>query len=65
MNKIFKSVVLTGLVNNVFNKRYVDRGFYFTFEDDFTTPGVTTTIDGAGFYPQATRNFLVGATFKF
>jgi len=26
---------------------------------------LTTTIEGAGYYPQATTNFLVGATFKF
>ncbi len=64
-NKIFKSIVLTGLVNNIFNKEYVDRGYYFFFDDTWTTPGVTTTIDGAGFYPQATRNFLIGATLKF
>jgi len=28
-------------------------------------PGSTTTIEGAGYYPQATTNFLVGATLKF
>ena len=65
MNKIFSSIVLTGLVNNVFNKEYADRGYYFTFDDTWTNPGTTTTIDGAGFYPQATRNFLLGATLKF
>ena len=57
--------MFSGLINNVFNTEYVDRGYYFTFDDTWTTPGVTTTIDGAGFYPQATRNFLLGATFKF
>ncbi|MDE1206147.1 TonB-dependent receptor [Tenacibaculum larymnensis] len=64
-NKIFKSIVLTGLVNNIFNKEYVDRGYYYTYDDTWTTPGTTTTVDGAGYYPQATRNFLVGATLKF
>ncbi len=64
-NKIFKSIVLTGLVNNIFDREYVDRGYYFFFDDTWTTPGTTTTIDGAGFYPQATRNFLIGATLKF
>ncbi|TDQ22663.1 TonB-dependent receptor [Tenacibaculum caenipelagi] len=63
--KIFKSIVLTGLVNNIFNKEYVDRGYYYTYDDTWTTPGTTTTVDGAGYYPQATRNFLVGATLKF
>lgn len=63
--KVFKSIVLTGLVNNIFNKEYVDRGYYYTFDDTWSNPGTTTTVDGAGFYPQATRNFLVGATLKF
>ena len=64
-NKIFKSIVLSGLVNNIFNKEYVDRGYYYTFDDTWTDPNVTTTLDGAGFYPQATINFLVGVTLKF
>ncbi|MGB0892598.1 MAG: TonB-dependent receptor, partial [Flavobacteriaceae bacterium] len=64
-NKIFKSIVFTGLINNIFNEEYVDRGFYYTFDDTWSTPGVTTTVDGSGYYPQATRNFLLGATLKF
>ena len=64
-NKIFKSILLSGLVNNVFNEKYVSNGFYFTFDDDFSVPGTITTVEGAGFYPQATTNFLVGATLKF
>ena len=28
-------------------------------------PGETATVEGAGYYPQATTNFLVGATLKF
>ncbi len=63
--KIFKSIVFTGLINNIFNKKYVDRGYYYTYDDTWTTPGTTTTVDGAGYYPQATRNFLIGATLKF
>ena len=61
----FKSLVLTGLVNNIFNETYVSNGYYYTFDDDFSNPGTVTTIEGAGFYPQATTNFLVGATLKF
>ncbi len=64
-NKIFKSITLTALVNNIFNIEYVDRGYYFTFDDTWSNPGVTTTVDGAGYYPQATRNFLLGATLRF
>ncbi len=64
-NSIFKAILLTGLVNNVFGEEYVSNGYYYTFDDTWTTPGVTTTIEGAGYYPQATTNFLVGLTLKF
>jgi iron complex outermembrane receptor protein len=63
--KIFKSITFTALVNNVFNVEYVDRGYYYTFDDDYSVPNQVTTMDGAGYYPQATRNFLVGVTLKF
>lgn len=60
-----KSVVLTGQVNNIFDLEYENNGFFFTFDDTFSNPGVTTTVEGAGFYPQAGINFLVGATVSF
>jgi iron complex outermembrane receptor protein len=63
--KIFKSITFTALVNNLFNAEYVDRGYYFTYDDDFSNPGTVTTVDGAGYYPQATRNFLFGVTLTF
>ena len=63
--KIFKSIVLTALVNNIFNVKYVSNGYYFTYDDTFSSPGNTTTIEGTGYYPQATTNFLIGATLKF
>ena len=62
---LFKEIVLTGLVNNIFNKEYVDRGYYYTYDDNWSHPTNVTTLDGAGYYPQATRNFLVGVTLKF
>ncbi|AZJ34789.1 TonB-dependent receptor [Tenacibaculum singaporense] len=61
MNKIFKSIVFTGLINNLFDKEYVDRGY--TYLNTWDTPG--TSFEVQGYYPQATRNFLVGATLKF
>ena len=63
--KIFKSITLTALINNIFNAEYVDRGYYYTYDDTWSNPGTTVTLDGAGYYPQATRNFLVGATLRF
>lgn len=63
--KIFKSILLSGLVNNIFGEKYVSNGYYYTFDDDFSVPGEIKTIEGAGYYPQATTNFLVGATLKF
>ncbi len=64
-NTFVKSIVFSGLVNNVFNKKYVSNGYFFTYDDDFSTPGTITTIEGAGYYPQAGINFLVGATATF
>ncbi|MGV6845919.1 MAG: TonB-dependent receptor [Lutibacter sp.] len=63
--KLFKSIVFTALINNVFNVDYISNGYYYTYDDTWSVPGQTTTLDGAGYYPQATRNFLIGATLKF
>jgi iron complex outermembrane receptor protein len=63
--KIFKAIVFTALINNLFNETYVDRGYYYTYDDTWSNSSTTTTLDGAGYYPQATRNFLIGVTLKF
>jgi len=63
--KIVKSIVFNALINNIFNVEYISNGYYYTYDDTWSVPGETTTLDGAGYYPQATRNFLVGATLKF
>jgi len=63
--KIFKAIVFSALINNIFDTKYVDRGYYYTYDDTWSNSGTTTTLDGAGYYPQATRNFLVGVTLKF
>ena len=62
---IVSSVVVSALINNIFNEKYVSNGYYYTFDDSWSVPGEVTTIEGAGYYPQATRNFLVGITLKF
>jgi len=62
---VFDAIVFSGLVNNIFNEKYVSNGYYYTYDDTWSNPGSITTIEGAGFYPQATTNFLVGVTLKF
>jgi iron complex outermembrane receptor protein len=64
-DSIFDKVVFTALVNNILNKKVVSNGYYYTFEDDYSNPGTISTVEGAGFYPQAGTNFLLGATFHF
>ncbi len=64
-NSFVKSIVINGLVNNIFNEKYNSYGYFYTYDDDFSNPGSVTTIEGAAFYPMATTNFLVGATLKF
>lgn len=64
-NKIAKSIVFSLLVNNIFNAEYESNGYYYTYDDTWSVPGETTTLDGAGYYPQATINFLAGATINF
>lgn len=59
------SIMLSGLVNNLFNTEYVSNGYFYTYDDDFSNPETITTIEGARYYPQAGINFLVGATLNF
>ena len=51
---------LSAMVNNLLNRDLVTNGYYYTYDDTWSTPGAVTTVEGAGFYPQAGRNFLVG-----
>lgn len=64
-NGVFESIVFSGLVNNIFNVEYISNGYYYTYDDDFSNPGTIATVEGAGFYPQATTNFLLGVTLNF
>jgi iron complex outermembrane receptor protein len=64
-NKIAESIQFNLLVNNIFDVKYISNGYYYTYDDDWSVPGEITTLDGAGYYPQATINFLLGATVRF
>ena len=64
-NKTFKEIIISGLINNILDKEYVSNGYYYIYDDTWSVPGQTKTMDGAGYYPQATRNFLIGITLKF
>ncbi len=64
-NGFFSSIVFSGLVNNIFDVEYVSNGYYYTYQDTWSDPSQVKTLDGAGYYPQATRNFLIGITLKF
>ncbi|MCL9768837.1 TonB-dependent receptor [Flavobacterium sp. HXWNR69] len=64
INQGIKSVVFSALVNNIFNVEYESNGYFYTYEDTWSGP-TPITIEGAGFYPQAGINFLLGVTLKF
>jgi iron complex outermembrane receptor protein len=64
INKNIKSIVFSGLINNVFNVKYESNGYFYTYDDTWSGPA-TQTIEGAGFYPQAGINFLIGMNIKF
>ncbi len=62
----FREIVITGLVNNIFNEKYVSNGYYYTYNvPNGDLPSGVQTFDGAGYYPQATTNFLLGLTLRF
>ncbi|OGS71134.1 MAG: TonB-dependent receptor [Flavobacteria bacterium RIFCSPLOWO2_12_FULL_31_7] len=64
INKGIKSIVLSGLINNIFDRVYESNGYFYTYDDNWSGPS-TTTIEGAGYYPQAGINFLAGLNLKF
>lgn len=63
--KVFQSITLSVLLNNIFDEKYESNGFFYTYDDDFSNPGVISTVEGAGYYPQAGFNLLAGMTLKF
>ncbi|MHA7056610.1 TonB-dependent receptor [Aquimarina sp. M1] len=64
---VFKSIVFTGLINNIFDIDYESNGYSFSLGDvaDNQSPTGLRTEYFTGFYPQAGINFLIGATLKF
>ncbi len=65
LNTFVKRIVFSGLVNNILDEDIVSNGYFYTYDDTWSVPGQTTTIEGAGYYPQAGINFLVGASLFF
>lgn len=61
---LFSDIVVTAMINNIFNVEYVSNGYYYTYDDTWSDPNLITTIEGTGYFPQATRNFLLGISFK-
>ena len=65
LKSVFKSVLITGLVNNIFDYEYESNGYFYTGDDVDAISGNITTYEGAGYYPQAGINFLAGLTLLF
>ena len=60
----FSEIVLSGVISNLFGAEYVSNGYYYTYDDTWSDPNSITTIEGTGYYPQATRNYMLGLKFK-
>ena len=56
----FGTIALQFIVNNLFNKEYIANGWAAT---DYVEDGSFT--DWIGYYPQATRNYLLKVTVAF
>lgn len=64
-NKWIQEIQWSFLVNNIFNAQYESNGYFYTFDDTWSAPGQVTTVEGAGYYPQAGINFLTGVMLRF
>ena len=62
---LFDELSINLLINNIFSAEYVSNGYYYTYDDTWTDENMITTIEGTGYYPQATRNLLFGVGIKF
>jgi iron complex outermembrane receptor protein len=62
---LFKEINVSLLLNNFLGTKYVSNGYFYTLDDDYSVPGVVSTVEGAGYYPQARFNFLAGLSLRF
>ncbi len=63
--KIMKEMILNLLINNIFDKKYVSNGYFYTYDDNWSSPNQIKTIEGVGYYPQAGINFIAGLNLQF
>ena len=63
--KTIKGIGLSLLINNIFDQKYVSNGYFYTYDDNWSSPNEVKTIEGVGYYPQAGINFIVGLNLKF
>jgi iron complex outermembrane receptor protein len=73
-SSIFTKAKISFLVNNLFDTKYVNNAWIYRYisensdpreYDDYTTQGDGNIYDMAGYFPQATRNYLLGLTLGF
>ena len=73
-SKIFKTAKASLQVNNLLNNEYVNNAWVYRFiSDDWDPSGADHYVNAdsergynmAGYYPQATRNYLLGLTLGF
>ncbi len=73
-SKIFKTAKLTLQVNNLLNNEYVSNAWVYRFisdgwdpreSDPYVNADSERGYNMAGYFPQATRNYLLGITLGF
>ena len=52
-------------VHNVFDTLFTSNGYFYTYDDDWSSATSITTIEGVGYYPQAGRHVMAGLTLQF
>ena len=62
---LIKEINVSLLLNNFLGAKYVSNGYFYTFDDDYSVPGVVSTVEAARYYPQARFNFLAGLSLRF